>query len=87
MAATLTLSAAVAVFRTGVRGARLVPRESKEPQNLFDAHRCAKPATNLGQGAPKQFSACGFILTKSATDQPRDITGLWNKRRTRWVIP
>ncbi|GBL93136.1 hypothetical protein AVEN_202944-1 [Araneus ventricosus] len=36
---------AVAVFRTGVRGARLVPRKFRRPQNLFDLHRCAKTTT------------------------------------------
>ncbi|GBN91628.1 hypothetical protein AVEN_81089-1 [Araneus ventricosus] len=37
----------VAVFRTGVRGARLVPRESREPRNLCDVHRSAKPTVNF----------------------------------------
>ncbi|GBL90630.1 hypothetical protein AVEN_219301-1 [Araneus ventricosus] len=39
--------AVLAVFRTGVRGARLVPLESRGPQNLFDVHRSAKPTVNL----------------------------------------
>ncbi|GBN72076.1 hypothetical protein AVEN_269479-1 [Araneus ventricosus] len=48
---------AVAAFRTGVRGARLVSRESRWPQNLFDVHRSAKPTVNLrhwvGRGGPQ----------------------------------
>ncbi|GBL75416.1 hypothetical protein AVEN_194605-1 [Araneus ventricosus] len=36
---------ALAVFRSGVRGARLVPREFRGPQNLFGLHRCAKTTT------------------------------------------
>ncbi|GBL79246.1 hypothetical protein AVEN_92468-1 [Araneus ventricosus] len=37
----------VAVFRTGVRGGRLLLRESKGPQNLCNIHRSAKPVSNL----------------------------------------
>ncbi|GBO42696.1 hypothetical protein AVEN_215978-1 [Araneus ventricosus] len=38
---------AVADFRTGVRGARLVPLEARGSQNLFDVHRSAKQTANL----------------------------------------
>ncbi|GBN90020.1 hypothetical protein AVEN_72421-1 [Araneus ventricosus] len=37
----------VAVFRTGVRGVRLVPRESRGPQRTFDVHSSAKLTGNL----------------------------------------
>ncbi|GBL96490.1 hypothetical protein AVEN_229937-1 [Araneus ventricosus] len=47
----------VAVFRTGVRGARLVPRASRGPQNLFDLYRNTKPKMNfrhwVGRGGLK----------------------------------
>ncbi|GBN36514.1 hypothetical protein AVEN_29286-1 [Araneus ventricosus] len=37
----------VAVFRTGVRGARLVPRKFRGPQNPFYAHCRSKLTANL----------------------------------------
>ncbi|GBM94501.1 hypothetical protein AVEN_122620-1 [Araneus ventricosus] len=37
----------VVLFRTGVRGARLVPRKSRGPQNPFDVYRSSKPTANL----------------------------------------
>ncbi|GBM21014.1 hypothetical protein AVEN_9709-1 [Araneus ventricosus] len=62
----------VAVIRTGVRGARLVPQEPRGPQKLFDVQRTAKPTTDLGLWVRERdlninFCACGLILTKSAT--------------------
>ncbi|GBN93029.1 hypothetical protein AVEN_182412-1 [Araneus ventricosus] len=61
----------MAVFRTGARGARLVPSIPEGPQNLFNVHRSAKGKVKLqvwveGE-ASKQFCACGLILSKSAT--------------------
>ncbi|GBN46480.1 hypothetical protein AVEN_221105-1 [Araneus ventricosus] len=64
--------AAVAVFRTGARGARLVPSIPEGPQNLFNVHRSAKGKVKLQVwvegGASKQLCACGLILSKSATE-------------------
>ncbi|GBN81902.1 hypothetical protein AVEN_33336-1 [Araneus ventricosus] len=37
----------VADFRTGVRGARLVPQDLRGPQNLFGVYGSAKPTANL----------------------------------------
>ncbi|GBM41177.1 hypothetical protein AVEN_35749-1 [Araneus ventricosus] len=54
---TQSQSGTVAVFRTGVRGARILPRETRGPQNLFDVHGSAKLTANLrdwvGGGALK----------------------------------
>ncbi|GBN38825.1 hypothetical protein AVEN_126026-1 [Araneus ventricosus] len=44
---TRCLNCPVAVFRTGARGARLVPGYPKGPQNLFDRLHSAKLTTDL----------------------------------------
>ncbi|GBN40775.1 hypothetical protein AVEN_933-1 [Araneus ventricosus] len=63
-----TLIRPVPVFRTGVRGARLVPLESKGPQNLFDVHRSAKPTVNsrywVGRGGLKTYSTYTVVLSQ-----------------------
>ncbi|GBL83519.1 hypothetical protein AVEN_196366-1 [Araneus ventricosus] len=66
---TATCRYPVAVSRTGVRGARLVPLESRGPQNLFDVHRSAKPTVNLrhsvgGGGGLKTYSTYIVVLSQ-----------------------
>ncbi|GBN23800.1 hypothetical protein AVEN_149310-1, partial [Araneus ventricosus] len=68
---------AVAAFRTGARGDRLVPLIPEGPQNLFNVHRSAKGKVKfkvwVEGAASKQFCACVLILSKSATASQQDF--------------